>query len=159
MFYLFIQLNLILIIELEAEVKSRAYCISFSAKNPIICRDRTFLRNTQFSCGNVQALNFMESKLKSLLELSETLMPTICINFKKNFNIFPKKPRMLVRFLTCHLNSWTEFSETPETTPSAHRAENFHSPLADTGFTILIYSELYSLYFLVLNRVLYCNHS
>lgn len=91
MFYLFIQLNLILIIELEAEVKSRAYCISFFAKNPIICRDRTFLRNTQFSCGNVQALNFMESKLKYLLELSETLMPTICINFKKNLNIFLKK--------------------------------------------------------------------
>lgn len=66
---------------------------------------------------------------------------------------------MFLRFLTCHLNSGTKFSETPEMTPSAHRADNFYSPLADSGFTILIYSELCSLYFLVFNRVLYCNHS
>lgn len=53
-------------------------------------------------------------------------------------------------------NSWNEFRSVQLQPVSI---ENFFSPLADSGFMILIYSELYSLYFLVFNRVLYCNHS
>lgn len=53
----------------------------------------------------------------------------------------------------------TTWNDLCRTQLSSVSIENFFPSLADSSVTILIYSKLYSLYFLIFNGVLYCNHS